>query len=72
MCDPTILRAILAEASASGRSYQTRQVKGEDPDRYNLVILWSNRWQQDEGCAHRQIQPGVFRLRVTIVLGKTQ
>ena len=32
---------------------------------------WSNRWQQGEGSAHRQIQPGVFWLRVTVVLGRT-
>ena len=32
---------------------------------------WSNRWQQSEGSSHRQIQPGVFWLRVTVVLGRT-
>ena len=31
---------------------------------------WSNCWQQGEGSAHRQIQPGIFWLRVTIVLGR--
>ena len=31
----------------------------------------SNCWQQGEGSAHRQIQPGVFWLRVTVVLGRT-
>ena len=32
---------------------------------------WSNRWQQGEGSAHRQIQPGLFWLRVTVVLERT-
>ena len=32
---------------------------------------WSNRWQQVEGSAHRQIQSVVFWLRVTVVLGRT-
>ena len=31
---------------------------------------WSNRWQQGEGSVHRQIQPGVLWLRVTVVLGR--
>ena len=32
---------------------------------------WSNRWQQGEGSAHRQIKPGVFWLWVTVVLWRT-
>ena len=32
---------------------------------------WSNCWQQGEGSAHRQIQPGVFWLWVTVVLRRT-
>ena len=35
-----------------------------------LTNRWSNRWQYGEGIAHRQIQLGVFWLRVTVALGK--
>ena len=65
LCDPTTIRAILAEASASSRSYQAREVKGQDPDKQMIELLAAG-----QGSAHRQIQLVVFWLRVTAVLGR--
>ena len=45
LCDPKALRAILVEASASGRSYQARQVKGQDLDKQMIESLAVGRGQ---------------------------
>ena len=51
LCDPTTLRAILAEASASGRFYQARQVKGQDPDKQLIESMAAGRGQCSQADA---------------------
>ena len=55
LCDPTILRAILAEALASGRFYQARQVKGQDPDKQMIESLAAGQGQCSQADTTRCI-----------------